>query len=339
MFKKMKVITDATQVDRKKWSEFVNTHPQGNIFQTPEMYDVYKNTKNYEPVFVSIINDNRIEAILLAVIQKENYGLLSFFTTRSIIFGGPLFDFKKSSLLDILLKEYIKLIEKKVVYSQIRNLILQNNIQKELFSKYGYRYENHLNILIDLTSSVSDLWKGVKRNRKDGINKAKKQGFEFKVINKLANLNEFYILLKELFRNIKLPYPDISFFQNLNNLLHDHIHWFIMEFKGKTCISLCALNFNGVLYAFFIGISQDKDFQKLRPVDLFYWEVIRWGAENGMKYFDWMGAGKPEKDYGVRDFKLQYGGELINFGRYEKIHKSSLFNMAKIGLNIWQKIK
>ena len=34
----------------KQWREFVFDHPQGNIFQTPEMAEVYTKTKNYEPI-------------------------------------------------------------------------------------------------------------------------------------------------------------------------------------------------------------------------------------------------------------------------------------------------
>ena len=33
-------ITDS--LDTNKWSEFVLNHPHGNIFQTPEMAEVYK---------------------------------------------------------------------------------------------------------------------------------------------------------------------------------------------------------------------------------------------------------------------------------------------------------
>jgi hypothetical protein len=37
-----------------KWEKYVSDHPHGNIFQTPEMYKVYQNTKNYEPVLLVI---------------------------------------------------------------------------------------------------------------------------------------------------------------------------------------------------------------------------------------------------------------------------------------------
>ena len=42
-----------------------------------------------------------------------------------------------------------------------------------------------------------------------------------------------------------------------------------------------------------------------------------------------MGAGKPDEDYGVRDFKAKFGGELLEHGRYLKIHHSFLYNTGK----------
>jgi len=33
--------------NKNDWSKFVYNHPHGNIYQTPEMAEVYKRTKNY----------------------------------------------------------------------------------------------------------------------------------------------------------------------------------------------------------------------------------------------------------------------------------------------------
>ena len=47
-------ITDSP--DTKQWGEFVLNHPYGNIFQTPEMAEVYRRTKNYAPVTLAIVD-------------------------------------------------------------------------------------------------------------------------------------------------------------------------------------------------------------------------------------------------------------------------------------------
>ena len=41
-------------LDTNKWSEFVLNHPHGNIFQTPEMAEVYRRTKIYEPKTIAL---------------------------------------------------------------------------------------------------------------------------------------------------------------------------------------------------------------------------------------------------------------------------------------------
>ena len=40
-----------------------------------------------------------------------------------------------------------------------------------------------------------------------------------------------------------------------------------------------------------------------------------WGAENGYRLCNFGGAGKRDEEYGVRDFKAKFGGELICFAR------------------------
>lgn len=65
--------------DTKQWSEFVYNHPQGNVFQTPEMAEVYRRTKNYEPVTLAVVDTKTDEmlAILQAVMIKEMKGILA----------------------------------------------------------------------------------------------------------------------------------------------------------------------------------------------------------------------------------------------------------------------
>ena len=116
------IVTNINRLCRDQWAEFVLRHPNGNIFQTPEMYEVYQNTKNYEPVFLAVVNGkDEMSGTLLAIIQKEYSSVLGNFTARSIIHGGPLIKDDDSDVLDFILKEYDKIIKKKAIYSQFRN--------------------------------------------------------------------------------------------------------------------------------------------------------------------------------------------------------------------------
>jgi len=76
----------------------------------------------------------------------------------------------------------------------------------------------------------------------------------------------------------------------------------------------------------------DGVFKNIYPSVLATWAPIEYAAKNGLKYFDFMGAGKPDDDYGVRQFKSKFGGMEVEYGRYLFINKPLLYNVGKFGL-------
>lgn len=333
------IISDPSLIDKAKWNIFVSNHPNGNIFQTPEMYEVCKKTKNYEPIFIAAIEDSEIVAILQAIIQKNYNGILGRFTARSIIFGGPLISHNRVEVVAPLFSEYKKEIGRKAIYTQIRNFYSQNQIQNYL-SENDYTYTDHLNILLDLNVDKEALWNGFSRSRKKGIRKALSENFKFEYTNNFEYLNDFYNLLNTTYTRIGLPIPDLSHFIEIAKTFHtDNYKIFIIRKDNVTVVALFTLIYKDTMYGYYMGETDNRETIKSKPVDLLFWEVFKWSIDNNVKIFDWMGAGKPDKSYGVRDFKLQFGGELVNYGRYEKIHKPFSFKLAKIGLNIWKKMK
>jgi len=327
------------ELDREKWSEFVYNHPNGNVFQTPEMFEVYNNTKNYEPVFIAIVNEkDEILGTLLAVTQKEYSGILGNFTARSIICGGPLIKDEDPKVLDIALKEYNKIVKKKAIYTQLRNLWDWKDSRK-IFEKKRYTYEEHLNIVVDLKKSQDELWKDVHSKRRNEIRRAKKKGVTFSVDTSLDALKRCYKIIEEVYSYAKLPYPSFTFFKAFfeNSQERIGLKLFTAKYNNEIIGCMLALVFKDTIYDFYAG-SYRKFYNKY-PNDLIPWEIFLWGKKNGYKTFDFGGAGKPNVPYGVRDYKKKFGGEFVNFGRFEKIHKPFMMKMGKIGLKIWQKLK
>lgn len=334
----MKIVTN---LNVQKWNEFIGTHPFSNIFQSSEMYNVYKSTFKYEPISLAVEdNDEKIIGVLLALVQKEGDGFLGFLSTRAIIIGGPLIKDNKIEILNFILDEYKKYMKKKVIYSQFRNMWEWTEDEKIIFSKHGFGFDEHLNILVDISKNQNELWSEIKKNRKEGIRKAQRNNLHFEVSNSLSILPSFYNLLKESYSNIKLPFPDIDFFKNAIQIVSpENVKFFILKKEEKIVVCLIAFIFNNRLSAFYIGTTNDEEILKMRPVDLFYWEVIKWGSENNCLIFDWMGAGKPNVDYGVRQFKLQYGGIIVEHGRFLHVNKPFLYKMGTLGLKLFSRLR
>ena len=66
--------------------------------------------------------------------------------------------------------------------------------------------------------------------------------------------------------------------------------------------------------------------------------MIAWGSANSFHIFDFGGAGKPDKNYGVREFKRQFGGKLVNPGRNKKIYSPIKMKIAEKSFNIYRNI-
>lgn len=335
----MKIISSFKDINQKNWSDFILKHPYGNIYQSPEMYAVYEKTPSYKPIVIACIKENEIIGILLAVIIKEYSRLLGFLTSRSIITGGPVVLNNNSNVLDLLLKEYNSVIKKSVIYSQIRNFLNQEEVS-HLFYNNGFKFYNHLNIKLDLQNGEEFLWNNFSRSRKKGIKKAQKSNFELLISNKDTDIESFYNLLTLSYKRIKLPIPSNEHFYSIKETLNpENFKFFFLFLDGKPVISMLALIYNKTMYGYYMGLTNDIEILKNKPSDLFFWEIFKWCINHNIRYFDWMGAGKPDKDYGVRDFKLQFGGNLVSFGRFEKIHLPVLFSLAKFGLKIWKLLK
>lgn len=331
------MITD--KLDYKKWSNFVCNHQQGNIFQSPELFEIYKNTNNYRPLVVALLDEyEEVIGLLLAVIQKEYSGLIGKFTARSIIIGGPLLKSNDSNILENILSEYNSLVKKHAIYTQIRCLWNWGNLNN-IFINMGFLFEEHLNILIDLTKSEELLWKELHSKRRNEIRKAYKEGLIFEVCCSNEELIKSYKILEEVYDRAKLPLPNYDYFVNLSNTKNANfkLHNFVAKYEGKIVGTMLALGYNGTLYDYYAGAY--SSYYNKNPNDLIPWEVFLWGKKNGYILFDFGGAGKPGIPYGVRDYKKKFGGVFVNFGRYTKVHSKILMWIGITSFKIWKIIK
>lgn len=330
----------ASNVKKEQWSDFVATHIKGNIFQTPEMYEIYKNTKRYDPAVLAAVDENdNIQALLLAHVIREFDGFLGSFSSRSIIQGDPLFVENEvgKEALKLLLQEYDKIAKEKALYTEIRNLH-DNHSFRYSFDEMGYNYNDHLNFLVDLTKPKEDLWKGLSKKRRNDIKRAKKRGVTIKEIEDKHFIPIFYDLIHETYKFAKLPLADISLFDSVFDslVLKKRAKFLLAEYEDNYIGAILILIYKERIYDWYAGAC--RDYLRLCPNDLLAWHAIEWGSENGYHTFDFGGAGKPDEEYGVRDFKKQFGGKLVNFGRYTKVHSAKKLWIAEKGFVIYRRL-
>lgn len=335
----LRINTKIDEVNFEKWAEFVKKHPNGNIFQTPQMVELYKRTKKHTPVVILAEEEENVVGVIVGVIQKEISGFLGYFTARCIVLGGPLVKANDSVILQNLLKIFNKEVRRKVIYTQFRNFFEIGNI-KQCIEKAGYQYEPHLDIHISLKQNPDEYWNTLKSKLRQNIRKAEKKGVQFKFIESKAEIVDGYNILKTVYKDAGLPLPDISFFYNAFDIFGENknIALFKATYKNKIIGVRFALLFNNVVFDWYAGSK--KEYYSFYPNDFLIFKVLEWGMKNDRFHvFDFGGAGKPNVPYGVRDHKLKFSDNLVEFGRFQKTHNPLLFFLAKQGLKLLQKIK
>ncbi|RXA20920.1 GNAT family N-acetyltransferase [Methanosarcina sp. MSH10X1] len=329
-------ITDS--VDREKWDEFVYNHPYGNIFQSSYLADVYRATKNYEPISLAATDSENgdILAVLQAVIIRDAPGLVGSISSRSIINGGPLFAEGRKGLeaLEKLLNYYEKFLHSRAIYTQIRNMWDTENSKTELES-LGYQYEPHLNYLINLNRPAKAIWADIHKPRKKGINRAEKAGITIRKIETKAEVADCYKVVEETYKNVRLPLADISLLENAYEKLAPAglADFYLAALDGEAVGSRVVLKYRGLVHDWYAGSKPEINYVNEAVV----WHMLSEYAEKE-KVFDFGGAGHPDKPYGVREFKKRFGGEEVNFGRYKKIHSKARDEVMKSGLKVYKTV-
>ena len=86
------LITNPEVLLQLGWDSFVDSHPEGTIFQSPVMYTLFSGTSLMKPVVIGIADEKTgaIVGILLTVIIRELNGAAGHFSSRAVIYGGPL---------------------------------------------------------------------------------------------------------------------------------------------------------------------------------------------------------------------------------------------------------
>lgn len=328
-----------TNIPEKNWSKFVLNNQFGTIFHSPEMVKVYNNTKGYDPLSIAVTDNNgKIIALMNSVLIKETKKILKSFSARYIIFGEPILenDIANQEAVLFLMDEYNKIAEKRALYSEIRNVCDMSKFEPFL-KECGYHFEDHLNYIIDLKCSEEEIFSNIHKSMRKNINKAKKNGI---IVNEVLDRKQiiiFYEFLKEIYSKAKKPLMDLSYFEAIYDILVPlgMAKFHLAEYNNQYIGGRVTLMYKDVIYAHYVATS--SKYKKLNPNALLNWELIRWGAKNGYHYFDFGGAGNPKEEYGVREFKRQFGGKLVNYGRYKKTHSNFRMKIAELGFSLYRK--
>lgn len=322
------------EVSEAKWQELLKENSFGNPFQSPEGLKFFRSLDSMTVDVHAVAKESgEISALILVTVQQES-GFKKHLSQRGIIYAGPMLtDEESAKVLVEHLQAYYK---KKAIYLETRNFFDYSKYA-EVFKGSGWEYIPWLNFHLT-TDEEAPMRKRMSSSRLRQVKKGIKNGAEFMEAKNIDDVKSFYSILQELYQEkIKKPLPKWDFFERFFE--SDMGKYLLVHLEGKVIGGImCPILEGSAIYEWYIA-GKDGEFRDQYPSVLATYAAMEYGVKNQLAYFDFMGAGAVDEEYGVRDFKARFGGEEVEHGRFRVILDKTRFKIGETGLKILSKIK
>ncbi|MEX0984119.1 MAG: GNAT family N-acetyltransferase [Actinomycetota bacterium] len=326
----MQVVRDLPE---DRWRRALEELPGASVFHTPEMFEVFSRTDGHRPEVWAAVRGDDVHALFTPVRISLRSGAARYLTTRAVAYAGALHTPGPdgTAALVAVLSAYERGLSRSVLFTEIRHLTDATDVQGVL-GAHGYAFEEHVNYLVDIAKPVQDVLGAIgRRTRKQIRQGLRRSDVTVEFADSRRDVAICYDVLSRTYAHARVPVPDRSLFEATFDVLHPAgMALFVLaRVDGEPAAVSVELPWGQTLYGWYGGV--DRGFAKRTPGELLMWRVLEWGAENGYRTYDFGGAGKPGEEYGVRDFKAKFGGELVGFGRNTRVHAPLRLALAKAG--------
>ena len=326
----------------EKWGEYIQRHDKATIFHTVGMYEVFSGTPKCRPWAMAATNaDGAIVAMASAVRVETLGGMASRFASRSIWYAEPICDETDEGQagLELIIQAHDKAMKGQVLFTEIRPLFQQKR-EFTALSNQGYTYKDYLNYVVTLdvaSGETNALLQNVSKSCRKQIRKCADRGVTVKVETTHDSIDELYKLVQFSYSRSGVPLAGKELFQRALVIFGSEIVEIrLAKYKNATVAAGITLKFKGVVYAWYGGSYR---LPGLAPFAALTWSEIESGAREGFRFYDFGGAGWPDEDYGPRDFKSKFGGELVRYGRYKKVDSPMKLKAATSVFGLLKQIK
>lgn len=324
----MKLLLTYSDIDPAAWQSLVAQSPYATWFQTPEAYAFYASVpEEMTPFAVGIDEDGLLKGVVVGYTTRETNPIKQLFTCRSIVIGGPLLDTCISDNAVTALLCAVKRVTRSSIYVETRNF-LDYSRWRHIFEQCGFAYQPHLNVQVACNANHT-----MSEQRIRQVKKAMKNGAKIVKAQSEQEICDWYQILRQLYRQkVRTPLWNEEFFlQFYRNGVGKYL---LVKYEGKVIGGMMCPVFAGkAIYEWYV-CGLDDEYREQYPSVMATYAAIEYAKQNGVPIFDFMGAGVPNKPYGVRDFKMEFGGEQIEYGRYLYIRKPILYNIGKWGVDV-----
>lgn len=327
----------AYDVNSKQWNNELLKNSTSTVYQTSNWQNIYKQTYDSKPFFITISKPNgKLLSQLGGIIHKKlfwnNTNLISSYIGNKLNlrttlnwFYGPIIhdhDYQQQIITETLLCIDKVSKDNKVVIATGVSSPLEKSISNSSFTTFGYKIKPWTTYITNLQQDKNKLFNSLNKKTRYDFRKSQQQELTFEIANNKKSYDEFNDLkfdaIKKSGNKIK---KNKDFFEAHREMLYKNNYekLFLVRDNGNLIGGILGVIFNGNVIQHGVGISPST---KLLAGPSVTWNSLQWCINEKYSTFD-MGGANPfpnsSKEKAIDFFKSKWGGEKYSYNIYTKI--------------------
>jgi FemAB-related protein (PEP-CTERM system-associated) len=282
----------AERTDDRSWDEFVLAHPRSTLFHLTKWRNVIEKSFRYQPRYLIAVEGERVRGVLPLFLVENLLIKKALISTPFAVYGGVLADSDevRQSLAEAARKLGDSL---GVQYVELRNLDESQRVGFERVSRYVTFHQ-------EIGPDEEALLKAIPRKTRYMVRKAVKEPFTGR---STRDFSRFVDLYSQNLRRLGTPSFPRAFFENILANFERMVDVREVLLNGQVASAVLTFYYRDQVLPYY-GAS-DPAFNAAAPNNFMYFDLMRWGGQNGFRLFDF-GRSKKEGS-GSYEFKCHWG--------------------------------
>jgi len=299
-----------------------------------EYINFCKNFWQAEPIFLGFFKNGEIAAVALIYKRKENglvyldsgvklYSEIIYFKELSVDFNELIGFIIKNYKFDILEFSFCQIINNK-------------NIEYKKFSQNTSAYVLGAGDI----KKYEELLAGLNKKTRNQIKAAEKYNLELVVSQ---DIELFYPVYLETMLRLKAKPKEKKYFYDLLNAFSNNFYLILAKKDGKIIGgNLFVIKNNYLMLMFNVSF---REYWKYNVNDFLYWEMLKFGLEKSIRWFDFGINAKRDRDqihfkegFGAKPYVINHFVKINSLKAWFYVNKRKMFFLIKLVLRRIKKI-
>lgn len=338
MIQKSSLVKEIKQ--QKEWETIVDSFPEKDIYFTYDYMQPFQNNGDGEPILFYL--ESHLGKVMYPFLYrdiaespnlKEKIPEKTYFDISTVYgYGGPIVEmhpaYDSVDAYNALTEEFhyyfSHYCDQKGIVSQFDRFHPFLNTH-EFFTNYCEVTLNKKTVSMDL-QNVDDMTQNLTSGCRNKIRQAEKKGVTIVVDDDIQTLEVFIEMYTRTMKHNQATnyyFFNEHFFEDVKQVSREHMMIANAYYEGEIIASALILYFDGYLHHHFSGSM--SEYRQLKPNNLLFYEIAKWGSQQGYELFHLGGGHAAENDSLFRFKKSFSKSEPKDFYIGKRIHNQEKY--------------